>query len=148
MIRFETEQTIGRSADEVWGYAADILRHPEWMGVTDARLVRGAGTDVGTRATERLRIGPRTVDVELTVAESVPGRRVRWTVAGRSPLRADVSLDLEPLAAGQTRATWSGSIGLHGWWRVLEPLMAGEVRSGEAAELQRLKTNLETLTSE
>jgi uncharacterized protein YndB with AHSA1/START domain len=65
MIRFETEQTISRSAEDVWTYAADILRHPEWMAVTDARIVRGTGTEVGAGATERIRLGPRSVDVEL-----------------------------------------------------------------------------------
>ncbi len=147
MITFETEQTIGRSADDVWAYAADILRHPEWMGVTDARIVQGTGSEVGARAIERIKMGPRTVDVEFTVAESIPARRLRWTVAGRSPLRGDVTLDLEALAAGQTRAVWSGSIGMNGLLRLLEPLMAGEVKSGEAAELRRLKANLEAASA-
>jgi hypothetical protein len=148
MIPFESTQIIDRSVDDVWAYATDILRHPEWMGVLEVRMMEGSATEVGARAAERLRIGPRELDVELTVAESVPSRRVRWTVAGRSPLRADVTLALEPLAEHRTRATWSGAIGMRGWWRVLEPLMAGEVRNGEAAELRRLKANLETLTSE
>ncbi|HEV8401513.1 MAG TPA: SRPBCC family protein [Candidatus Limnocylindrales bacterium] len=43
MIRFETEQTIERPADDVWAYAADIRRHPEWMGVTDATIVQRRG---------------------------------------------------------------------------------------------------------
>ena len=143
MIRFETEQTIDRPADDVWKYAADIRRHPEWMGVTDARIVQGTGMEVGARAIERIKMGPRTVDVELTVAESIPARRLRWTVAGRSPLTGDVTLDLEALAVDRTRAVWSGSMGMNGLWRLLEPLMAREVKEGEASELRRLKTNLE-----
>jgi uncharacterized membrane protein len=143
MIRFETEQTIGRSADEVWAYAADILRHPEWMGVTDARIVRGRGSEVGSSAIEHVKMGPRTVEVEVSVTEAIPARRLRWTVAGRSPLRGDVTLELEPLGADQTRAVWSGSMGMRGLWRLLEPVMAGEVAQGEAAELRRLKANLE-----
>jgi Polyketide cyclase / dehydrase and lipid transport len=143
MITFKTEQMIDRSADDVWAYAADILRHPEWMGVTNARLVAGTGQDVGTRAIEQMKLGPRTVDVEFTVAESIPARRLRWRVAGRSPLAGEVTLDLEAHAADRTRAVWSGSIGLKGPWRLLEPLMAGEVKEGEAAELRRLKANLE-----
>ena len=144
MIRFETEQTIERSAEDVWAYAADILRHPEWMGVTDARIVEGKGTEVGARALERIKLGPRTVDVEFTVAESIQAKRLRWKVAGRSPLTGDVTLDLEPLSPDRTRAVWSGSISMNGLWRLLEPLMAGEVKAGEAAELERLKANLET----
>jgi hypothetical protein len=144
MITFETAQTIDRSADDVWAYAADFPRHPEWMGVTDARVVQGTGAEVGARAIERVRMGPRTVDVEVTVAESIPAKRLRWTVAGHSPLTADVALDLDVLGPDRTRAVWSGSIGMTGPWRLLEPLMAKEVREGEAAELARLKANLET----
>jgi Polyketide cyclase / dehydrase and lipid transport len=143
MITFKTEQTIARSADDVWAYAADILRHPEWMGVTNARLVDGTGHSVGTRAIEQMKLGPRTVDVEFTVAESIPAKRLRWKVAGRSPLAGDVTLELDAFAADRTHAVWSGSIGLKGLWRLLEPLMASEVREGEAAELRRLKANLE-----
>jgi uncharacterized protein YndB with AHSA1/START domain len=143
MIKFKTEQTIDRSADDVWAYAADILRHPEWMGVTKARVVHGTGTEVGARGIEQVKMGPRTIDVEVTVAESVPASRIRWQVAGESPLAADVTLELETIGTDVTRAIWSGWIGLNGWWRLLEPLMAGEVKTGEAAELRRLKANLE-----
>jgi uncharacterized membrane protein len=143
MIRFETEQTIGRSADDVWAYAADILRHPEWMGVTDARILRGTGSEAGSSAIEHVKMGARTVEVEVSVTEAILARRLRWTVAGRSPLRGDVTLELEPLGADQTQAVWSGSMGMRGLWRLPEPLMAGEVEQGEAAELRRLKANLE-----
>jgi hypothetical protein len=147
MITFETEQTIAASAEDVWSYAADIRRHPEWMGVANARLVSGTGNEVGARAIEQMKLGPRTIDVEFTVTESIPARRLRWTVAGRSPLRGDVTLELEPLAADRTRAVWSGSIGMNGAWRLLEPLMAREVKEGEAAELRRLKANLEAVST-
>ena len=143
MITFKTEQTIDRSADDVWAYAADILRHPEWMGVTNARVVHGRGTEVGARGIEQMKMGPRTIDVEVTVAESVPASRIRWQVASKSPLAADVTLELETIGMDVTRAIWSGRIGMHGWWRLLEPLMAGDVKAGEAAELRRLKANLE-----
>ena len=143
MIRFETEQTIARSAEDVWAYAADIVRHPEWMGVTDARIVRGQGTEVGARAVERMKLGPRSIDVEFEVSGSIPARRIAWRVAGGSPLAGDITLDLEPLGPDRTRAVWSGWIGLTGIWRLIEPLMAAEVKAGEAAELRRLKENLE-----
>ena len=147
MIRFQAEQTIARSADDVWEYAADILRHPEWMGVLDARVVQGGGTELGARATERIKLGPRTVNVGLEVSASMPGRRIGWRIAGGSPLEGDVAIDLEPLGPERCRATWSGSLRMKGIWRVLEPLMASEVKAGEAAELVRLKDNLEGASS-
>ncbi len=143
MIRFETEQTIARSADDVWVYAADITRHPEWMGVQDARLVSGHPTQVGARALERMKLGPMKLDVEFEVSESIPARRIAWRTNGDGPLAADVILELETLGPDRTRAVWSGSIGLTRWWRFVEPLMAAEVKAGEAGELWRLKERLE-----
>jgi uncharacterized membrane protein len=143
MISFATEQTIERSAGDVWAYAADIVRHPEWMDVTAARVVDGGGTEVGARALERLKLGPRSVEVPFEVTGSVPARRIAWRSAAGSPLAFDVAIELEALAPRLTRAVMSGTIGLTGLLRLVEPLMASEVRAGEAAELARLKANLE-----
>ena len=40
MINARAELTIERPADEVWAYAADIGRHPQWMTVTTAEPAR------------------------------------------------------------------------------------------------------------
>jgi uncharacterized membrane protein len=144
MIPFRTEQTIERPADEVWAYAADITRHPEWMGVLEARLTSGRPTEIGARGIERMQLGPRRVDVGLEVSESIPARRIAWRMAGGSPFAGEVTLDLEALGPDRTRAVWSGSIGLTGWWRLIERLIAAEVKTGEATELRRLKERLES----
>jgi uncharacterized membrane protein len=143
MITFASEQTIERPADEVWAYAADVRHHPEWMGIVDAELVSGTPTEVGALARERMKMGPGLVEFDLEVSESVAGRRVAWRFAG-STMTGEARLDLAPLGPDRTKATWSGSMALRGWRRILEPLMAAEARSGEAAELRRLKERLET----
>jgi len=147
VIRFETREEIDRSIGDIWAYAADIARHPEWMGVTEARLTHGDGTTVGARATERIRMGPKVFDVDLEVSRADPPHRIGWRIAGRGPLSGEVTLDLEPIGADRTRATWSGRLGLTGIWWVLEPVLAAEIRAGEATELRRLKTRMETTAS-
>ena len=148
MIRFESEQVIERSADDVWRYAADIGRHPEWMGVTDARVTYGGGTELGSRGVEWLKRGSRSMAVDVEVTASDPGRRIAWAFGGEGPLHGDVALDLETVGPNRTRAVWSGSLGLSGLLRLVEPLMAAELRSGEAAELRRLKENLEAAAAQ
>ena len=69
MIPSRSEQPIDRSAMEVWEYAADIDRHPTWMSVIDARIVHGPSTEVGARAHEDVKIGPRRQTIEFEVAE-------------------------------------------------------------------------------
>src|SRR3972149_6894166 len=82
VITYRFEDTIERSADEVWAYAADITRHPEWMGVLDAQVIRGLSTDVGAMGRETVRFGPWRFAAEFVVSASEPGRLIAWRVAG------------------------------------------------------------------
>jgi uncharacterized membrane protein len=143
MIRFGAEQTISRSADAVWTYAADVLRHPEWMAVTDARILRGTGMEIGDRGREHLLFGPFRWDVEFEVLEAEPGRRIVWRSVAGAPFELDVALDLEPIGPTSTRAIYAAAIRLRGLWRMLSPLVAIEGRAGQARELRRLKERVE-----
>lgn len=144
MITYRFEDTIERSADEVWAYAADITRHPEWMGVLDAEVISGRPTEVGAMGRETLRFGPWRFVTEFVVSASEPGRHIAWRVAGGVPFTGEGRLELEPIGSTRTRAVYSGAFRLKGLWRLLEPLVAREARASEAAELQRLKRVLES----
>lgn len=143
MIRSETALTIARSAEDVWAYAADIVRHPEWMGVADARVVRGQGSEVGARGQARFLLGPLSWVVEFEVSEAVPGRRIVWRSMAGAPFQLEFALDLEPAGPTSTRATYGAAIQLRALWRLLTPVLAVEAKAGPARELQRLKDNIE-----
>jgi uncharacterized membrane protein len=145
MSRFVTEQTIARPAQDVWAYAADIVRHAEWMTVTDARVVSGDGTKTGARGRERMRFGPFGWDVEFEVVDSKPGRRIAWRSVSGAPFDLEVTLDLEPMGPASTKATYGADIRLHGLWRLLSPMVAMEAKAGPTRELQRLKTQVEAI---
>lgn len=137
------EQVIERPAQDVWAYAADIVRHPDWMTVSDARIVRGDGRQVGARGRERLRFGPFGWDVEFEVTEAEPGRRIAWKSVQGAPFDLAVTLDLEPMGPASTKARYGAEIRLHGVWRLLSPMLALEAKAGPARELQRLKTQVD-----
>jgi carbon monoxide dehydrogenase subunit G len=143
MTRFVAEAAIARPAVPVWVYAADIERHPEWMTVTDAQILRGHGGEIGARGRERMRFGPFAWDVEFEVVEAEPGRRIAWQSIGGAPFDLAVSLDLEPAGSASTKATYSADIQLHGVWRLLGPLVAMEGKAGPGRELGLLKAQLE-----
>jgi len=143
MSKGVAEQTIARSAQDVWMYAADIVRHAEWMTVTDARIVSGDGTQTGARGRERMRFGPFGWDVEFEVVDAKPGRRIAWRSVSGAPFDLDVALDLEPMGPASTKATYGADIRLHGLWRLLSPMLAMEAKTGPARELQKLKTAVE-----
>jgi uncharacterized membrane protein len=143
VITTRTEQMIDRSAADVWSYAADIVRHPEWMNVTQAALLGGTGLDVGSRGRERIAVGPFKWDVEFEVAEAVPGRRIVWRSLSGAPFDLELSLDLETTGAASTRARYGAAIQPHGIWRLLSPLLAMEGKAGPERELKRLKALVE-----
>lgn len=147
MPNFVTEQTIERSAEEIWTYATDIVRHPEWMTVTDARVISGEGTFVGARGRERMRFGPFAWDVEFEVVAAEPGRRIVWEAVAGAPFDLRVALDLQTIATGRARATYGADIKLHGPWRLLAPMVAMEGRAGPDREIRRLKARVEEALS-
>ena len=143
MTSFVAQQTIARSADDVWAYASDIVRHAEWMTVTDARIVHGDGTQVGAHGRERMRFGPFGWDIEFEVAEATPGRRIVWRSVAGAPFNLVVSLELEPVGPTSTKATYGADIQLHGLWRLIGPIVAMEGKAGPERELRRLKAQVE-----
>ena len=142
MTRYEAQAEIARSADEVWTYAADILRHTEWMSVADAHLLAGDGTQVGARGRERLLLGPFKWDVEFEVAEAEPGRRLLWR-SRDARFDMQVGLELEPSGPTSVRARYYGAAQMHGRWRLLSPLVAMEGSAGMKRELAQLKARVE-----
>jgi uncharacterized protein YndB with AHSA1/START domain len=147
MSRFECEATIARPAQDIWTYAADTLRHPDWMTVADARIVRGEGGQVGDRGRERLLFGPFKLDAEFEVVEADRGRRIVWRSVDNPWFEGELSLDLEPVGPTAARATYRSVFQLRGGWRLLMPLVAMEGPAGVCRELHRLKANVETAVS-
>ena len=143
MTRYEAQAEIARSADEVWRYAADIVRHPDWMSVSSARVLSGDGAQVGARGVGRQVLGPIQVDIEFEVAEAEPGRRLQWR---STDPRFDfvVTLDLEPVGPADSRARYTAAIAMHGVWRLMSPLIALEGEKSFRAELARLKSRVES----
>jgi hypothetical protein len=58
VITSKTQQVIERPAADVWSYAADIVRQPEWMNVADAEPLGGTGSEVGSRGARASRARP------------------------------------------------------------------------------------------
>ncbi len=144
MITFSSQQTIDRPPARVRAFFADTGRYHEWMPVTDVRVLSGAPNETGARMAMTMP-GPagRRYPMEFEVTEATPERFV-WRVVRGGPLRGHYRAELEPLDGGhRTRVTYAGELQLTGLWRLLTPLVAREVASGEAQELKRVKELVE-----
>lgn len=143
-MKFAAGATIARPAAEIWEYAADIVRHTEWMTVTEAELTSGDGGHAGARGRETMNLGPLKITADLEVAEAEPGRRLRWRTLPGAPFDLDVVLELTPEGTAATRATYRSTVRLRGLWRLVAPLIAMEGREGVKRELRRLKERVES----
>ena len=120
--------------------------HPPPSGLDGGQLRPGPvrrGAQVGARGVGRQVLGPIKVDIEFEVAEAEPGRRLQWR---STDPRFDfvVTLDLEP-SGGPTAVPATRRLSqMHGVWRLLSPLVALEGEKSFRAELERLKSRVES----
>ncbi len=140
MITYASAVDVSRPAEEAFAAVLDISRWDEWTEMQDIRH-EGSGPPVlGSTGTFSLP-GPfkGPIRYELTALE--PDRRVEYRITHRA-FDWHAVIDVDPRPDG-SRLTSSGEYRLRGWWRILQPIVAREVRRGEAAELEKLKAILE-----
>ena len=142
MIAYSVKQIINRPISEVFPHVAHPLLHSAWMDVSNVEIRTPGDVRPGTVVHSDMKMRSRHVPSTWEVTELEPNARVAFHTT-QAPMDWDGSFDLTSEGDATTRITASGQIRLRGWQRLLEPLMSGEVRRGEAAELARLKELLE-----
>lgn len=141
MIKYSSDVTIRRSPGDVLDALLDADLYPKWTPMADVAFDSAGRPDKGTTGRFRMTEGPIKGMLEMRIAELDPARRLVIKVTHPS-LDWTATSVVAPHGAG-TRLTYAGELGFKGWRRLLEPLMAGEVRKGEAQEALRLKALLE-----
>ena len=142
MIHYSSMVTIKRPPGDVFAALLDPERYSQWTPMVDTRF-HDPEPRVGTRGEFRMEGGPLKGRYEMEIVALDPDRRLDFRVDGSS-LRWNAHIGLEPDGVAGTRMTYAGDLSLLGWRRLLEPLFAGEVRSGEAKEAERLRDVLES----
>jgi uncharacterized protein YndB with AHSA1/START domain len=141
-----TSAEIDRPAAEVFAYATDPARFPEWQkGVVDGHMDGpGDGTPaVGATCVTTRRIGgaSRPSTSELVLID--PPRA--WGVRGTDgPIRAAVDVLVEPVTGSRSRLTISVDFTGHGIGKILVPLMVRrEARKEMPGNMAALKQRME-----
>ena len=141
MIHYSSMVTIKRPPGDVFAALLDPERYSQWTPMVDTRF-HDAEPRVGTRGDFRFESGPLKGRYEMEIVALDPGQRLDFRVDGAS-LRWNARIGLQPDGEGGAQMTYAGDLSLLGWRRLLEPLFAREVRSGEAKEAERLRDVLE-----
>jgi uncharacterized protein YndB with AHSA1/START domain len=144
MIRYESSITIDRPPDRTFEFLLDPAHHRDWMtDVTELETLTDGPPGVGSRFRYGIQKGSKHWTLTMRIGDYRPGELVRYQTEPGGPFDWDATFRLEPAADGATRVISFGEMRLKGLMRLIEPLMAGEVRAGEAGELVALKRSLE-----
>lgn len=140
-----TTVDVNRPAGDVYAYATDPARFPEWQaGVVEGRLDAHGTPEVGAKCVTTRHIGgaDRASTAELTRLD--PPKT--WGVRGiDGPIRATVDLEVEPLTANSSRLTIAVDFEGRGLGRMLVPLLVRRQAHKEMpANLAKLKQLLES----
>ena len=138
-----TTAEIARPAAEVFAYATDAARFPEWQkGVVDGHM-DGPADSAGARCMMTRRIGGAN---RISISELVHVNPPRsWRVEGRDgPVRAAVDVLVEPVTDARSRLTITVDFTGHGIGKLLVPLMVRpEARKEMPVNMAALKHRME-----
>jgi len=143
MIRFQANTEIDRPVEQVFAYLIDFENAPKWQsGVVTSKLATPGPLRKGSKFDEVVKLGPWRMPATCEITEVEGSRRAAFRTTSRGPVEYGGEFLLEHQGLG-TKVTVSGTMFLKGLWRLLEPVMAGEIKKETARELQRLKSELE-----
>lgn len=137
------EIEVGRPAEQVFAFATDPTRFPEWQGdVLAVRMESGSPGVVGSTFVTRRRITGLEVEQRQEVVGVTPGRS--WRVrALDGPVRADASVDVEPIDALRSRVRFTLDFAGPGVGRLLLPRVRRSAARRAPVSYQTLKELLE-----
>lgn len=144
MAAITTSTEVNRPAEQVFAYATDPARFPEWQeGVVDGHMAESGTPSVGARCLTTRRIGFAKRPITAELAHIDPPRT--WGVRGiDGPIRATVDVSVEPLTAHRCRLTIAIDFEGHGIGQLLVPLVVRrEARKEMPGNLATLKERLE-----
>src|SRR5688572_16540999 len=143
MIRIENSTQIGRPRDEVFDFLTNIDNLPKWQGnVIQAASLSDGAVRIGFQFEQTIKMGPRTMRALCTVTDIKTNERFGFTMQSDGPIDCDARFDLQPVVGG-TRLTLNGVARLKGIWRLLQPILSGELRKETRAEIATLRLLLE-----
>lgn len=144
-IYYEYDVIIERPVEEVYAYISDVSNASEWMPWADETAVINGPEPSGIAEGQRRLIKQRDFGIQSeTVLEATdidPGRSYTFeSVEGPVDFRGEYCF--EPVEEG-TQLTRTYQVELPGLTRIMEPVMARQMKRQWESDLERVKDILE-----
>jgi hypothetical protein len=142
MIRYQSAVEIAAPPAAVFPYLVERDQAARWSDVQMRPLTDGP-MRAGTRMELTFGRRPLQAKVVLEIAALEDPRRLAFVTVGRGPIDWTGEYRVEPMGESGSRVRQAGELRFHALWRLLEPIVGAEIRSGELKELERLKVVVE-----
>jgi uncharacterized protein YndB with AHSA1/START domain len=143
MIQIESSTQISRPRNEVFDFLTDVENLPKWQsGIVQSRPISEGGVRVGFQFEEMVRVAMWRLRAVCTVTDIKDNERFAFVMKTSGPLDCEAHFDLQPVAGG-TRLSLKGTARLKGIWRLLQPMVAADLRKETKSELETAKRLLE-----
>jgi len=142
MITYSSDVTIARPPGDVFPWLIELEKQAQWSDVPMQPLTDGP-LRVGSRMRLSFGRGPLHASLDLEVTRAEPDSTLAYTTVSHGGIQWEGEYNLTPAKGGGTRVAQRGMLRFGGLWRLLEPLIGAEIKHGEIAELERLKTVVE-----
>jgi len=141
-MNFSNTIVIDRPVHDVFEYVANLANVPQWnYAIVETRKLSEGPVGVGSRYFQ-LRSLPSPSEESLLVTEYEPDRR--FAVEGDlGPLSGTLTYEFQE-TDGATRLTNSADLEAGGLARLAAPITTGRIREAVAANLEVLKSLLES----
>src|SRR6059036_2001773 len=141
MLKLEISCEIRRPVEEVFAYATDPAKTPEWKtSVLESSAEPVGPMRVGTQIHTVMRLFGRRIASTAEVTELVPNMKLVQKTNSPSPV--EVTCLAEPTSGG-TKVTATAVAKPGGFFKMAEPVLARIVKKQGQAELDTMKALLE-----
>lgn len=142
-MRIEETTNIDRPIDEVFAYLSDVERHPDWVSsVLSTTQTSDGPIGLGATLTEEAKTLGRRMQVDWEITAYEPPHTIQQR-ASIGPGHIVVTATLEAVDGG-TKVTFVHEGETNGLLKIADPLVARTLKKQSAADLETLKTLVES----
>ena len=142
MLTVTDSTIVSRPSAQIYAFLVDLRNIPKWQSeVVTSNILTSGPTRKGTRFTEDVKMGPMRTKAQCEITDLLPDRMMAFSASSPS-LDYQGKVTIEPVPEG-ARLTITAEARPKGLWRLLQPLMGGEMRRGIRNELAQIKSVVE-----
>jgi uncharacterized protein YndB with AHSA1/START domain len=144
MINVTAAVEINRPIDQVFAYVSNVENWPQWeANFKEAHRASGTGNGVGTTYECMMMVPGQKVRATLKITEYEANRKISFEADKPTMAKPKGSATFESTGTG-TRITFLPRPEFSGPFKLLEPLFARLIKTQNEANMNRLKSVLES----